>query len=144
MALSGKVKKIKLNEPIVIGERVLEFYKLRMSNDDGFSYMVSSQDFESLKELLKTVTVLPWATYIVDGFGTRYYLSWYHYTHDILKADTKKIKNKTVVNKDVLLMMSLLLAFDKFNKIPKSLAKQHLEYISVIVNSCIQLPRIQE
>lgn len=144
MATLTKVKKIKLSEPIIIGERALELYKLVVPSDDAFSYIVTAQDFDTLKEQFKDVKVYPWAVYTVDGFGTHYYLSWYHYSYDTAKPDTKKIKNKLVINKDVLLMMSLLPAFDKYNKIPKATVKRNLEHISVIVNSCVQLPPIKE
>ncbi len=59
------------------------------------------------------------------------------FTYDKLILSSVKIRNKLVVDKQNLLIMTLLPAFDQKNKNPRNIIKKFLQDTSTIANSYI-------
>ena len=135
-------KKVKLeNPPILIGDRAIELYKLQPNESDQNNLiylLVSSQDYELLKTVYHDTEVkTAWKTHVNDDKGIYYYLNWYNFTYETTLLNAVKIKNKLVVDKQTLLFMILLPAFDKKNKIARNIIKKHLQDTMTIANSFI-------
>jgi hypothetical protein len=135
-------KKVRLeNTPIIIGDRAMELHKLQPANsenNDVLFLLVSNTDYNTLLESYGgREEKKAWYSRIQDEKGIYYYSSWYSLTYDQLSLSAVKIKNKLVVDKQHLLMMSLLPAFDQKNKNPRNLAKKYLLDTTTIANTYI-------
>jgi hypothetical protein len=142
-------KKFKFEHlPILIGDKAIELHKLRLPpiteqpNEINqlapITLLVSIKDYNSLKENYGSSEVsTAWCKYLVDENNNNYYVNWYNFTYDTVLPNAVKIKTKLVVDKQTLLFMLLLPAFDKKNKITRNIAKKYLEDTMIVANSFI-------
>jgi len=135
-------KKIKLEHtPIIIGDRAMELHKLQPANsenNDLLFLLISNSDYTNFLEYYgNTEEKKSWYSRIHDEKGIYYYSNWYNLTYENILPSAIKIKNKLVVDRQHLLMMSLLPAFDQKNKNPRNLTKKYLLDTTTIANTYI-------
>jgi hypothetical protein len=101
--------------------------------------MVSTSDYESAREHFRSSeTITPWFRSVYDDKGIHYFANWYSFNYDSLIHTAVKIRSKLVVDKQSLLVMMSLPAFDKKNKIARTLTKKYLQNAINIANSYIE------
>lgn len=135
-------KKFKFESPpIIIGDRAMELYKIipaTQETSDLLFLLVSPSDYTGLLEYYgSSEEKKAWYTCMHDEKGVYYYLHWYNYSYENVLPTSIKIKGKLVVDRQTMLMMSLLPAFDRKNKIIRNLAKKYIADTTTIANTFI-------
>lgn len=136
--LLNKNKKIKLiNPPIIIGENAMNFYKLKnISNINEM--LISKEDFEELsKNINFKIDISPTETKIIEN-NNIYYLNLYHIDYLTIITSVIKYKNKYYIDKQSLILLNVINAFNKRDKIQKNNIKQNLENLQLLVNSILK------
>lgn len=127
--------------PILVGGKAMEYYKLRKAGHD-IDYIVSKYDYDKLSKIYEpNIYMHKQATGITNREGkidVDYFLNFYHYDYNYLKKNAIKNGNILIISKTDLLLVKSMTAFDKNNKISKSIVKKYLNDISLIVNSYIK------
>lgn len=154
----SRSRKFKLEHPpIIFGDHALELHKIRIDVTGPVSngshtveaheneasatplyLLISSSDYEVAKEYYGgSETITPWSRSMRDDKGIHYFANWYHFTYDAVVERAIRIKSKLVVDKQSLLVMLSLPAFDKKNKIARNLSKKYLQDAVNVANSYI-------
>lgn len=142
----SRQRKFKLEHPpLIFGDHALDLHKIRtdsvmpISPDGAPLYLlISPIDYEVAREFYgSSETITPWCRSMCDEKGIHYFANWYHFTYDVLQERAVRIKSKLVVDKQSLLVMLSLPAFDKKNKISRNLSKKYLQDTINVANSYI-------
>jgi hypothetical protein len=130
-----KIKKFKfINPPIIIGNNAMNFYKLKEISDIN-EMLISKEDFEELSKN-NNINNSSIETKIIEN-NNIYYLNIYYMDYSTIILKAVKYKNKYYIDKQSLILLNTINAFNKRDKIQKNNIKQNLENLQLLVNSVL-------